>query len=195
MTILHIDSSISGDASVSRQLSAAAIAKIAAAQPGAKVIYRDLVAAPLDHYIMTDKPGSDTEGAAFSATVLEEFLAADTIVIGAPLYNFTISSQLKAWIDRIVITGVTFTFGEQGPVGLMGDKRVIVLVSRGMTYQPGTPSGSLEHAETLLGTVFGFIGIQPEVIVAEGLVYGPEARAGAIAAAEAAIAGNLALAA
>lgn len=195
MTILHIDSSISGDTSVSRQLSAAAVAKIATAQPGAKVIYRDLVATPLEHYIMTDKPGNDTEGSAFSAAVLEEFVAADTIVIGAPLYNFTISSQLKAWIDRIVISGATFSFGEQGPVGLVGDKRVIILVSRGLAYQAGTPTEPLEHAETLLNAIFGFIGIKPEVIVAEGLIFGPEARAGAIAGAEAAIAGIPALAA
>lgn len=195
MSILHIDSSISGDASVSRQLSAAAVAKIAAARPGIEVIYRDLAVDPLAHYVMTDKPGNDTEGSAFSAAVLEEFLAADTIVIGAPLYNFTISSQLKAWIDRIVITGVTFSFGEQGPVGLVGDKRVILLVSRGLAYQAGTPTEPLEHAETLLNAIFGFIGIKPEVIVAEGLIYGPEARAGAIAGAEAAIGDMLALAA
>lgn len=195
MTILHIDSSISGDTSVSRQLSAAALAKITAARPGAKVTYRDLVSAPLDHYVMTDKPGNDTQGSAFSAAILEEFLAADTIVIGAPLYNFTISSQLKAWIDRIVITGVTFTFGEQGPIGLMGNKRVIILVSRGLAYQPGTPTAPLEHAETLLNGIFGFIGIKPEVIVAEGLIYGAESRAGAITAAEAAIADISSLAA
>lgn len=195
MTILHIDSSISGDTSVSRRLSAAAIAKITAAQPSETVVYRDLVAAPLDHYIMTDKPGNDTEGAAFSATILDEFLAAGTIVIGAPLYNFTISSQLKAWIDRIVITGVTFKFGENGPVGLMGGKRVIVIVSRGLVYQPGTSSAALEHAETLLDGIFGFIGIKPEVIIAEGLIYGPDARAGSIAGAEAAIANIPALAA
>ncbi|WP_278392960.1 FMN-dependent NADH-azoreductase [Sphingobium yanoikuyae] len=195
MTILHIDSSISGDTSVSRQLSAAAVARIVATQPGAEMIYRDLVASPLDHYIVTDKPCNDTAGSAFSAAVLEEFLAAETIVIGAPLYNFTISSQLKAWIDRIVISGVTFSFGEQGPVGLAGDKRVIILVSRGLAYQAGTPTGALEHVETLLNGIFGFIGIKPEVIVAEGLIFGPEARAGAIVGAEAAIADLLAQAA
>lgn len=188
MSILHIDSSISGDASVSRQLSAAAVAEIAGAQPGAKVVYRDLVAVPLDHYLMTDKPGNDTEGSAFSAAILAEFLAADTIVIGAPLYNFTVSSQLKAWIDRIVISGVTFTLGAQGSVGLVGDKRVIVLLSRGAVYQPGSAWAPFEHAETFLNAIFGFIGIKPEIIVAEGTAFGPESRAGAIAGAEAAIA-------
>lgn len=188
MTILHIDSSITGDVSVSRRLSAATLSKIMAVQPGAKVIYRDLVAAPLDHYVMTDKPGRDTEGSVFSAAILEEFLAADTIVIGAPLYNFTISSQLKAWIDRIVISGVTYKFTEQGAVKLIEGKRVIVLVSRGAVYQPGTPWTPFEHAETFLKAVFGAIGIEPEVIIAEGTAYGPDSRAGAIAGAEAAIA-------
>ncbi|SFB34531.1 FMN-dependent NADH-azoreductase [Collimonas sp. OK607] len=188
MKILHIDSSISGEASVSRRLSAAAVTEIAGAQPGATVIYRDLVAMPLDHYLMTDKPGNDTQGSAFSAAILEEFLAADTIVIGAPLYNFTVSSQLKAWIDRLVISGVTFKLSEQGSIGLVGDKRVIVLVSRGAVYQPGTPWSPFEHAETFLKAIFGFIGIEPEVIVAEGTAFGSDSRACAIAGAEAAIA-------
>lgn len=187
MTILHIDSSISGANSVSRQLSADTLAKVAAAQPGAQIIYRDLAAAPLDHYIMSDKPGHDTEGAALSTQILEEFLSADTVVIGAPLYNFTVSSQLKAWIDRIVIAGVTFQMGATGSVGLAGGRRVIVLVSRGGVYQPGSPWAPFEHTETWLRAIFGFIGIEPEVIVAEGTAYGTDARAGAMASASAAI--------
>ena len=173
---------------MSRLLSAAVVSEIIAVQSGEKVVYRDLVAAPFDHYVMTDKPGHDTEGSAFSAAILEEFLAADTIVVGAPLYNFTVSSQLKAWIDRIVISGVTFNLGEQGSVGLAGDKRVIVLLSRGAVYQPGAPWAPFEHAETYLNAIFGFIGVKPEVIVAEGLAFGPDSRAAAIAAARAAIA-------
>lgn len=187
MNILHIDSSISGNASVSRRLSAAAVTKIKNRNPDVKVVYRDLVAAPLDHYLMTDKPGNETEGSAFSATILEEFLNADTIVIGAPLYNFTVSSQLKAWIDRIVISSVTFTLGEQGSRGLVADKRVVVLLSRGAIYQPGSSWAPLEHAETFLNAIFGFIGIKPEVIVAEGTAFGPAGYASAIAGAEAAI--------
>lgn len=188
MNILHIDSSISGDASVSRQLSAAAVAELAGARPEVNVVYRDLVATPLDHYLMSDKPGNRTDGSAFSATILEEFLLADTIVIGAPLYNFTVSSQLKAWIDRIVISGVTFKLSEQGSIGLVGNKRVIVLLSRGAVYQTGSPWAPLEHAETFLNALFGFIGIKPEIIVAEGTAFGPDSRTAAIAGAEAAIA-------
>lgn len=188
MNILHIDSSITGDASVSRQLSARAVAEIAGERSDVNVIYRDLVATPLDHYLMTDKPGNSTESSAFSAAILEEFLLADTVVIGSPLYNFTVSSQLKAWIDRIVISGVTFKLSEQGSIGLVGNKRVIVLLSRGAIYQMGSPWAPLEHAETFLNAVFGFIGIKPEIIVAEGTAFGPDSRTAAIAGAEAAIA-------
>lgn len=188
MNILHIDSSISGDLSVSRQLSAAAVAEIASGRPGASVIYRDVVASPLDHYRMNDKPGNDTAASALSAAILKEFLAADTIVIGAPLYNFTVSSQLKAWIDRIVISGVTFKLGETGFIGLAGDKRVVVLLSRGAVYRSGSVWAPFEHAETFLNAIFGFLGIEPEIIVAEGTAFGPDSRESAIAGAEAAIA-------
>ncbi len=121
MTILKLDSSISGEASVSRVLTRSITDQIAAARQGATVIERDLVAAPLSH--LTER-GQD-------ADVLEEFLGADTIVIGAPMYNFTVPSQLKAWIDRIAVAGKTFQYGPNGPEGLVGDKRVIVAVSRG----------------------------------------------------------------
>ncbi|GAJ96984.1 FMN-dependent NADH-azoreductase [Agrobacterium rhizogenes] len=188
MNILHIDSSITGENSISRQLSASTISNILKVHPDAHVVYRDLVAAPLDHYRITDKPGNSTAGAAFSAAILTEFLAADTIVIGAPLYNFTVSSQLKAWIDRIVINDATFKLGPEGSAGLVGEKRVILLVSRGAVYQPGTSWAPHEHAETFLRAIFGFIGIEPDVIVAEGAAYGPESRAAGIKSAEAAIA-------
>ena len=91
--------------------------------------------------------------------MLEEFLAADIIVLGAPMYNFTIPSQLKAWIDRILVAGKTFKYCAQGVEGLAGNKRVIVAISRGGFYGPGTPAAVGEHLETYLRWVFGFIGI------------------------------------
>ncbi|AOV10027.1 MULTISPECIES: FMN-dependent NADH-azoreductase [Enterobacteriaceae] len=189
MTILHIDSSITGEHSVSRQLSATALAKISASRPEKKVVYRDLAATPLEHYRITDKPGQETQESVLSGAILDEFLDADTVIIGAPLYNFTISSQLKAWVDRLVIAGITFNLDNQGnSVGLVGDKRVIILLSRGSVYQPGAPWAQFEHAETYLKAIFGFIGIQPTVIVAEGTAFGPESRAKAISAAESVIA-------
>ena len=107
--------------------------------------------------------------------VLEEFLAADIVVLGAPMYNFTIPSQLKAWIDRILVAGKTFKYGAQGPEGLAGNKRVIVAISRGGFYGPGTPAAVGEHLETYLRWVFGFIGVaSPEFISADGIQIGPE---------------------
>ena len=117
MTILKIDSSITGDASVSRQLTAATVDQLVSQNLDQRVVERDLVATPLSHL---------TLGGSGDADVLDEFLAADTVVIGAPMYNFTVPSQLKAWIDRIAIAGKTFRYGADGPEGLAGDKRVIV---------------------------------------------------------------------
>src|SRR5687768_4215715 len=125
MTILKIDSSITGDASVSRQLTAATVDQLVAQNPGQRVVTRDLVATPLSHL---------TLGGSGDVDVLDEFLAADTVVIGAPMYNFTVPSQLKAWIDRILVAGTTFRYGAGGPEGLVGGKRVIVAVSRGGFY-------------------------------------------------------------
>ncbi len=170
MTILKIDSSITGEASVSRQLTAAALTQLVAEQPGAIVVLRDLVAQPLDHVTL----------AAFAETdVLDEFLAADTLVIGAPMYNFGVPSQLKAWIDRITIAGTTFRYTAEGrPEGLAGAKRVIIAISRGGFYEDG---GALEHVETYLKGVFGFLGITPEFVHADGIAVGPDQRRAGIA--------------
>ncbi len=169
MTILKIDSSITGDSSVSRQLTTATVDQLVAQNLDERVIERDLVATPLSHL---------TLGGSGDADVLEEFLAADTVVIGAPMYNFTVPSQLKAWIDRILIAGVTFRYGANGPEGLAGDKRVIVAVSRGGFYEH---SSSLEHVETYLRGVLSFIGITPEFVHADGIAVGPEQREAGIA--------------
>lgn len=189
MKLLHIDSSILGDNSVSRQVAAAAVEKIRKAAPGAVVTYRDLAATPLPHLTLAHLPGDHPLSAlvpdafalpdekAGSQAVLNEFLAADTVVIGAPMYNFTIPSQLKAWLDRILVPGKTFSYGEKGPIGLAGGKRVIVAISRGGFYGAGTPAAAAEHAEAYLQAVFGFIGIvNPEFIVAEGVQAGSEQR-------------------
>ena len=108
--------------------------------------------------------------------MLDEFLAADTIVIGAPMYNFTLPTQLKAWIDRIVVAGKTFRYTANGPEGLAGGKRVIVALARGGIYDEGSPAAALEHLETYLRGVFNFIGIEPEFVAADGLAIGPEQR-------------------
>lgn len=177
MTILHIDSAITGENSASRELSAAIVAELAA-RADARVTYRDLAAEPLPHLTLPAFGAEDSQAA------LAEFKAADTVVIGAPMYNFTISSQLKAWIDRLLVAGETFRYTESGSEGLAGGKRVIVAVARGGLYGEGTPLRAIEHAERYLTDVFAFIGITDvEFVIAEGLNYGPEARAAGVAAA------------
>jgi FMN-dependent NADH-azoreductase len=192
MKLLHLDSSVLGPHSVSRQVSAAVASRLRQANPGLDVVYRDLTAVPLGH--LTGSHLAASQGAAPEASlrediaagqaVLEEFLAADIVVVGAPMYNFTIPSQLKAWIDRILVAGKTFRYSAQGVEGLAGNKRVIVAVSRGGYYGPGTPMAALEHLETYLRSVFAFIGIgNPEFISADGIQVGPEHREKAVAGA------------
>ena len=171
MTTLHIDSSINGENSASRAISRSIVDKLQQSNRGQAIVYRDLAAEPLPH--LTLDAFADT-------SVLDEFLAADTIVIGAPMYNFTLPSQLKAWIDRIAIAGKTFRYTENGPEGLVGGKRVIIALARGGFYHQGAPAAGLEHLETYLRGVFNFIGIEPEFVAADGLAIGPEQRASAI---------------
>lgn len=168
MTILQIDSSITGETSVSRQLTAATVDQLLKQRPDARILRRDLAAAPLSH--LTER-GQD-------ADVLEEFLDAETVVIGAPMYNFSVPSQLKAWIDRIAVAGKTFRYGDNGPEGLAGGKRVIIAISRGGFYDAGN---AFEHVESYLRIMFNFIGVEPEFIHADGVNYGPEQREAGIA--------------
>lgn len=168
MTILQIDSSITGETSVSRQLTAATVDQLLKQRPDARIVRRDLAAAPLSH--LTER-GQD-------ADVLEEFLDAEVVVIGAPMYNFSVPSQLKAWIDRIAVAGKTFRYGENGPEGLAGGKRVIIAISRGGFYDAGN---AFEHVESYLRIMFNFIGVEPEFIHADGVNYGPEQREAGIA--------------
>jgi FMN-dependent NADH-azoreductase len=192
MKLLHIDSSVLGPHSVSRQVSAAIVDRLRKATPGLEIVYRDLATTPLAH--LSGPHLAAAQGAAPDAAlqpdlaagqaVLDEFLAADTVVLGAPMYNFTIPSQLKAWIDRILVAGKTFKYSEQGAEGLAGNKRVIVAISRGGFYGAGTPAAVGEHLETYLRWVFGFIGVTNlEFISADGVQVGPEHREKALAGA------------
>ena len=169
MTILHLDASINGGNSASRAISANIVEQLRGAKDD--VVYRDLAGDPLPH--LTLDAFADT-------SVLDEFLAADAVVIGAPLYNFTLPTQLKAWIDRILIAGTTFRYTANGPEGLAGGKRVIIALARGGFYDANSPAAALEHLETYLRGVFNFIGIEPEFVAADGLAIGPEQRSASI---------------
>jgi FMN-dependent NADH-azoreductase len=170
VTILHIDASINGDNSASRAISRSIVDQLKKAQWGEEVVYRDLAADPIPHLTLE---------AFADSSVLDEFIAADTVVIGAPMYNFTLPTQLKSWIDRIVVAGKTFRYTENGPEGLAKGKRVIIALARGGIYSQG-PAAALEHLETYLTGVFNFIGIEPEFVVAEGLNLGADQRSNSI---------------
>lgn len=192
MHILHIDSSILGDGSVTRQLTAQTVAAWRAAHPGAQVEHLDLAAEAPAHYTadalglrlgLEDATLSDAQRRENVQTerYLRQFLAADVVVVGAPLYNFTIPSQLKAWIDRLAQPGRTFRYTQQGPEGLAKGKTVVVVSGRGGVYSTSEQGRALEHQESYLQTVFGFFGITDVRFVrAEGVGMGPDARAQAL---------------
>ncbi|SDU95970.1 FMN-dependent NADH-azoreductase [Pseudomonas mucidolens] len=184
MKLLHIDSSILGDNSASRQLSAQVVKAWQAAEPGVEVTYRDLASEGISHFsgVTLGALGTAAElrdavqkhEADLSASTLAEFLTADAVVLAAPMYNFTIPTQLKAWIDRIAVAGQTFRYTEAGPQGLCGNKKVIVVSTAGGLHV-GQPSG-VAH-EDYLKLLLGFIGITDiEFVRAQGLAYGEEAR-------------------
>ena len=184
MKLLHIDSSILGDDSVSRQLSGEVVKAWQAAEPGVEVTYRDLASEGINHFsgITLGALGTAAElrdavqkhEADLSASTLAEFLAADAVVIAAPMYNFTIPTQLKAWIDRIAVAGQTFRYTEAGPEGLCGNKKVIVVSTSGGLHA-GQATG-VAH-EDYLKVMLGFMGITDvEFVRAHGLAYGDEVR-------------------
>ena len=194
--LLHIDSSILGGNSVSRQLTAQIVASWRAAHPATQVTYLDLAVDTPSH-LSAESLGfrlpagtaelSDVQQRenAISEALVSQFLAADVLVIGAPLYNFSIPSQLKAWIDRIAQAGRTFTYTDKGPVGLAGGKTVIVASTRGGMYSTSDAGNAMEHQESYLKTVFGFFGVTDVRFVrAEGLAMGEAGKAAALASAE-----------
>ena len=186
MKLLHIDSSALGGHSVSRGLTAAIVAELVREQPGLQVSYRDLAAQPLPHW----SPVADAAdpAAILSSEVLEEFLAADVIVIGAPMYNFSVPSTLKAWIDRVAVAGKTFQYTANGPEGLAKGKRVIVASSRGGFYGQGSAAQSFDFQEPYLRAVLGFIGITDvEFVRAEGVNVSADHKTEALKTAQASI--------
>ncbi|SOE95446.1 FMN-dependent NADH-azoreductase [Burkholderia sp. D7] len=220
MKLLHIDSSISGAESVSRQLSANIVTRFKETLPGLGVSYRDLAADPVLHQspatrfaklkalyeagALDGKIGevvaaamrggapvdaSAQDKVAETNAALDEFLAADIVVIGAPMYNFGIPSQLKAWIDCLAAPGKTFSYTATGVEGLAGSKRVIVASSRGGFYSAPSPMAFMDHQETFLTSFFGFIGVTDITFVrAERVNQGPEQRQRALESALAEIA-------
>lgn len=189
MNILHIDSSINGEFSLSRQLTAEVVRQIASE----KVVYRDVVKTPIAHLtgtvaagfrplrIATDATAEDIREHALSGELVNEFLNSDLIVIGAPMYNFSVSTQLKAWLDRLAQPGKTFSYTPTGPVGHATGKRIIVVSTRGGVYHD-TPIEDMDFQERYLQEFFGFLGIdRVEFVRAEGATRGEEIRTKGVA--------------
>jgi FMN-dependent NADH-azoreductase len=195
-TILVLNSSVSGGESVSRILIDEAVRNLSKANPGTTVIQRDLGANPIPHLTAANvagvrgEPKSDEERAAraLSDELIAELRTADTIVIGAPMYNFSIPTGLRSWFDYVLRPGVTFSYSEAGPQGLITGKRVIVVESRGGLYSDG-PAKVMDFQEPYLRTLLGFIGLTDVTFIhAEKIGFGPEAREAALASAKQALA-------
>ena len=188
--ILIIQSSISGQQSVSRALVNETVARLLEANPDARVVVRDLGSHPVPHLDANSLAGvrgvpvTQTELAtrALSDALIAELRAADTVVIGAPMYNLSIPTPLKAWIDRVAVAGKTFQYTATGPEGLLKGKKAFIASARGGVYSAGSPAAALEHQESYLIGLLAFLGVTDvQVVRAEGMAFGPEAKEAAIA--------------
>ena len=190
MQLLHLDSSILGNASVSRRLSAEIVARQSALHPGLRTVYRDLAADPALHLSgshLAVWQGGASNDVALGADLLkgtaymDELFASDILVIGTPMYNLSIPTPLKAWIDRIAVAGRTFRYTAKGPEGLLKGKRAFIASARGGVYSAGSPAAAFEHHESYLVGLLGFLGITDTMIVrAEGVAVSPEAKEAAV---------------
>lgn len=165
MNILYVPSAITGEHSVTRLVGQAVLDSLLSQSDG-QVVVRDVVAQPLPHFTLTP---TDEQKALFHA-VLQEYIAADVVVIGAPMYNFSVPSQLKAWIDNIAVAGTTFRYTAQGPEGLFPDKKIIIVGSQG-----GVHDATTDFQERYLRQIFAFLGVSNvHVIGAQGVALGVE---------------------
>ncbi len=187
--ILVLNSSVSGEASISRLLVADAVTELTQRDPGAKLVFRDLAADPVPHLMPDTVAGVRAQAStpaehaarALSDELIAELRAADTIVIGAPMYNFSIPTTLRSWFDHVLRAGETFSYSEAGPKGLLSGKKVIVVESRGGLYSEG-PAQAIDFQEPYLRQLLGFIGLTEVTFVrAEKIGYGPDARDQALA--------------
>ncbi len=199
MNILHLDSGLFAEQSLTRKLAAKLVHSLRARHPENRLVYRDLTAQPPAHLDATillaagkaesERSAYEQEQVALGKTLLDELFAADVLVIGAPMYNFTIPSQLKAWLDRVLQAGTTFRYTANGPEGLVKGKRAYIVSSRGGIYSSG-PTAAMEHQESYLLAALAFIGITDvEVIRMEGVAMGEELKAKALQEAEARVKG------
>lgn len=200
-TLLHIDSSARFTGSITRQLSAAYAEQWQAKNPDGKVVQRDLATSDIPHiseallgayFTPADQRSAEQQSIiALSDKLVDELLAADTLVIGIPMYNFAPPSAFKAWIDHVCRAGRTFSYTDKGPVGLVTGKRAVVILTRGGVYSEG-PAQALDFQGTYIKGVLGFIGITDvELVIAEGVSMGEEKTKEAIAQAQQKLSANV----
>ncbi len=171
MQLLHIDSSITGEDSITRKLSAAIVRRLVERHPDTHVLRRDLVAEPLPYFTVR----KDAPSPPLQQQLVNEFLDSQMVVIGAPMYNFGIPAQLKTWLDYLAVPRVTFKYTAQGAVGLAGGRHIFLALSRGRIYAAGSPSAGSEHQESYLQAYLRFLGVTDITMVrAEGVRMGPE---------------------
>ncbi len=190
-TALVITSSALGEASVSSQLVEETVVRLRSYDPALRVIARDLGRDPVPHLTIDSatalrggEPINSAQAAARSLSdgLITELKAADTLIIGAPMYNFGMPSTLKAWFDHVLRAGITFSYSESGPEGLLKGKRAFVVESRGGLYSEG-PAQPMDSQEPHLRNLLAFMGITDVTFLrAEKLAFGPEAREQAIEA-------------
>lgn len=185
MRLLHLDSSVTGAQSVSRRWTAEAAQAWRTRHPAGQVVYRDMAASPLPHWQPLE--GASRDAGTLAHQLIEEVRASDALLIGAPMYNFSIATQLKAWLDHLAVPRETFRYGENGPEGLLGGRPVVIVSTRGGVYSEGE-AVAMDHQETYLRQMLGFLGLQDvRWVRAEGMGLGlpvqEEALRAAIAAA------------
>jgi FMN-dependent NADH-azoreductase len=190
--LLVINSSVSGGNSVSRVLVEHAVAEFAKAYPSVRIVYRDLGEAPIAHLTAdtlagvrgTPRTESERRTRRLSDELIAELRTADTIIIGAPMYNFGVPTGLRAWFDHVLRAGETFSYSEAGPQGLLAGKRAIVIESRGGFYSEG-PAKAIDFQEPYLRQLLGFIGVTEVTFIrAEKIGFSAQARDAAIATAK-----------
>ena len=198
MNILHIDSSILTTHSVSRHLTAQVINTLQQHYPYVQITYRDVSAEPINHLSSEILASRSTQASEWNAhqkeetalteILLDEVFTADLLVIGAPMYNFSIPTQLKSWIDRVLVAGRTFHYTKQGPIGLLENKKAIIVSSRGSFYSTADAGRMADFQENYLHTILKFIGIADITIIrAEGVNVSQESKTQAIESAAATI--------
>ena len=187
--VLIIDSAATGDASVSRKLTAEFAERMAEREPAARIVRRDIGTSTIPHLTAETVGGirglastdAEREAQALSDALIGELKDADLIVIGAPMYNFGMSSTLKAWFDHVLRAGITFRYSAEGPEGLVTGKKAIVIETRAGVYSEGGPAAAMDHQEPHIRTLLGFMGITDvDFVRAEKLAFGPEAAEAAV---------------